>query len=162
MFRITGEWMTPWLSSLPCGSGHPPIRGGVRGRLDGPAADARLLRSGESSGAAEILDADTAKLDVEDEVRGRLVVAVGDGLGHGADPGEGCPVGNDRMAPGAVVRCLPPGPHAHLRGVAGSGDRPADPGPVAADGQARHRAAEGGFLPCLPQVITPPAAHGAV
>src|SRR5690242_21175297 len=98
MFRITGRMDDAPAERLALrqrSSTDPglPVLVGVRGRLDGPAGDARLLRSGESSGADEILDTDTAKLDVEDEMRGRLVIAVGDGLGRGADPGEGCPVG---------------------------------------------------------------------
>ena len=47
----------------------------------------------------------------------------------------------------AWIGDLPPRSHTHLRGVAGRGDRAADPGAVAADGQARHRAAEGRSCP---------------
>src|SRR5215467_5213417 len=93
---------------------------------------------------------------------GRLVVAVGDGLGHAAYSDEGRTVGNDRMASCAVVGYLPPCAHTHLRRVAGLSDRPADPRPVTVDRQTCDRSAEGGFLPCLPVVIPPPAAHGAV
>jgi len=44
--------MPPWLSALLCGSRSftdpgLPVLAGVRRRPDGPAADVRLLRSGE-------------------------------------------------------------------------------------------------------------------
>src|ERR1700744_4646007 len=115
-----------------------------------------------SRGAAGILHGEPAELDVEDEMGGWLVVAVGDGLRHRSDPDEGRAVGNDRVGSGAVVGHLPPGPHAQLRRVAGIGDRAPDPGAGPSDGHACHRAADGGFLSRLPVVVTPPAAHGAV
>src|SRR5260370_8052780 len=136
-------------------------RGG-RKAWPGPAVPARMFGLAGSPGAAEILHGEAAKLDVEDEMRGWLVVTVGDGLGHRADPDEGSAVGNDRVRSGTVVGHLPPRPHAHLRRVAGIGDRAPDPSAVTADGHACHRAAEGGFFSRLPVVVTPPAAHGAV
>jgi len=68
------------------------------------------VRLAGSRGAAEILHAGAAQLDVEDEMRGWLVVAAGDGLGHRADPYEGRAVGNDRARSGAIVGHLPPRP----------------------------------------------------
>src|SRR5689334_15557487 len=90
-----------------------------RGPRTGPRRGAFGVRVRPRSPAAgRILHPYPAKLHVEDEVRRWLTVAVGDGLVHRAEPHEGGLVGNDRVAPGAVVGHLPPRPRSHLRRVA--------------------------------------------